>query len=323
MFPIDNSTAIAVRPATPAAGTPGWFTNGNPASGVPGTVIDADFWNMLIQELKNVLLAASITPAKGTENQLLQSLQVLIPQQSIGVVGSTRGLKMSVATASATATVTADQIVVATALNGSRAIINTYSQTINLATTGAGGMDTGSAPASGYVALYAIYGASGTSIVATNATSSVAPTVYGGTNMPSGYTYSALISVRPTNSIGQFTIGYQNDRFVSIGLTYVLNSSALPTSYTSLSLAGAIPLNATSIRGIMQVYYGGLAGPQGVSLAASNSAIGQQYVSGYVYTSGTSAGCNYTLDLITPKMMYYIASGPSVGGVILISGYLF
>jgi hypothetical protein len=81
-----------------------------------------------------------------------------------------------------------------------------HNKTVNLATTGAGGMDSGAAPNNGFVAIYAIYnpttGAS--ALLARNATAAAQPTVYGGANMPAGYTASALISVWPTNASGQF-----------------------------------------------------------------------------------------------------------------------
>ena len=81
------------------------------------------------------------------------------------IVGSMRNGKMSVTAASASATFTADEIIVGAALNGSAKRLSSYSQAINLATTGAGGMDTGSAPVSGFVSLYAIAKPDGTTSI--------------------------------------------------------------------------------------------------------------------------------------------------------------
>ncbi len=110
----------------------------------------------------------------------LQSGHAIQFGQLTGLVGSMRNAKMSVTAASASATFTADQVVVGTALNGLEYLLPSYSQTINLAITGAGGTDTGAAPVSRYVALYAIYKPStgATSILATNATIAVAPTIF-------------------------------------------------------------------------------------------------------------------------------------------------
>ncbi|WP_322092909.1 hypothetical protein [Paraburkholderia bannensis] len=75
---------------------------------------------------------------------------------AVGVVGSVRNLVMNGATASASATLTAGEIIVESAPGGTAYKLASFSKTFNLATTGAGGMDTGTAPVSGFVALYAI-----------------------------------------------------------------------------------------------------------------------------------------------------------------------
>ena len=48
---------------------------------------------------------------------------------------------MSIATASATATFTADEIIVETALGGTQYRLSSFNKTINLGVVGAGGMD--------------------------------------------------------------------------------------------------------------------------------------------------------------------------------------
>ncbi|WP_222131107.1 tail fiber protein, partial [Yersinia enterocolitica] len=136
--------------------------------------------------------------------------------QLTGIVGTSRNAKMSITAASATATFTADELIVQTALGGLQYKLSSFNKTINLATTGAGGMDTGTVPATGYVALYAIYNpTSGASaLLAVNATSVIAPEVYGGANMPSGYTVSALVGAWRVAS-SQFVIGFQRGRHIS------------------------------------------------------------------------------------------------------------
>ncbi|WP_261533127.1 hypothetical protein [Burkholderia multivorans] len=182
--------------------------------------------------------------------------------QVTGIVGSARNLAMTVTAASATGTLTADEIVVQTALGGVRYCLSNFNKTVNLAATGAGGMDTGTAPASGYVALYAIYNPSAgiSALLATDATSSVAPNVYGGVNMPAGYTASALVSVWPTNSSRQFAVGNQIDRGVNISTVLVLSSSATaPTSlsWASLNVSSAVPPNAKRCVGYISMTVGG------------------------------------------------------------------
>ncbi|AHI67705.1 gp52 domain protein [Burkholderia thailandensis H0587] len=70
-------------------------------------------------------------------------------------------------------------------------------------------MDTGATPANSYVALYAICNpmTGALALLATNATSAIASSVYGCANMLSGYTASVLVSVWPTNGRGRFIAG--------------------------------------------------------------------------------------------------------------------
>ncbi|MGG5811483.1 gp53-like domain-containing protein [Falsiroseomonas sp. CW058] len=74
---IDVATAAAAAPAVPAAGTEGFFTNGNPGGGVPATVIPDWFLNMLQEELRAVVVAGGLTPSKTVWTQLRDALAVL------------------------------------------------------------------------------------------------------------------------------------------------------------------------------------------------------------------------------------------------------
>ncbi|MCU4119287.1 hypothetical protein [Variovorax sp. N23] len=84
MFPIDDPTAATTLPTPEAAGTPGFWTEGNPTLGVPATRVRASFLNMLMQELLNILVAAGITPSKTTYNQIAQAIPILTPGRQIG-----------------------------------------------------------------------------------------------------------------------------------------------------------------------------------------------------------------------------------------------
>jgi hypothetical protein len=233
---------------------------------------------------------------------------------------------MSVTTASSTATFAADEVIVATALGGVHWCLANFSQAINLGTTGAGGLDVSGGVYSGYVALYAIYNPTtgATALLATNATASVAPSVYGGTAMPSGYTASALVSVWPTNASGLLVAGSQLDRSISIGLTNAMNSSTIYATYTSLSLAGVVPPNAKSCAGSVAVQ----------STASSNltfnvaqfaNGVGAFEAFGTSTPGGISIGCAFSMPLGVKQTIYY--NNGNTGGtplfVINISSYTF
>lgn len=240
MFGIDDPTAVAVMPTPEAAGTVGFWTEGNPGTGAPATLMRASFFNGLQQELLNILSAAGLTPSKTSYNQILTALNMRAP-----AVGQARNVQALLTTASSSLTITADEVVVKSALGGIAFVLPNFNKSINLATTGAGGMDTGSAPVSGYVAIYAIYNpSSGTSaLLATNATSAAQPNIYGGANMPAGYLASALLTVVPTNASSQFQACFVQDRHVTVNQTNQISTS---TTGSNVSLVLGVPKNAKS-----------------------------------------------------------------------------
>lgn len=165
--------------------------------------------------------------------------------QATGVVGVARNVLMNVVTAGASQALTANEVVVETALGGTRYLVANLNATINLATTGANGMDTGTAPASGFVAIYAIYNpATGVgALLATNANAKRTE-VYNGANLPAGYTASALLGVVPTTASSTFAIGALVGRkWYSPGIQ-IYSATGAVTAYTALSGSVAIPANA-------------------------------------------------------------------------------
>lgn len=81
----DHDSAVAVRPAAAAAGTPGWFQDGNPAEGIRGTVMEAGFLNDLVANLLAVLTAGGVTPVKGDDNNLRDAILAMIAGGTVPV----------------------------------------------------------------------------------------------------------------------------------------------------------------------------------------------------------------------------------------------
>jgi len=75
MFPNDDSTTVATPPLVPAVGSPGYFSDGNLATGIEGTFVPAWFLNMLVAELRAPIDAANINLNKGDNTQLLQAIR--------------------------------------------------------------------------------------------------------------------------------------------------------------------------------------------------------------------------------------------------------
>ena len=282
------------------AGKPG-FTDGNAVTGIPATDLEAVFFDNVQEEICGVIEAAGLTVDGSSMVQLLTAVR----QLSAGVVGS-RGLTAQMAAAGTSLTINGVETVMKSALGGLAYLDASWSDTINTGTVGAGGMDIGTAPNNGFLAVYRIYNPTTKvkKLLGTNATSAAAPEVYAGGYMPSGYAASALVSVWPTNGSGQFVIGNQDDRVISIPPAQVLSAATIYAAGSTLSIAGAVPKNAKSISGSLIA----------TSSAASNMNL---LVSGGVQRTGeqgvtfnaTSTGCAYSgVRLVSPQTIGLLTS---------------
>lgn len=316
MYLIDNSTAVSALPTPAALGTAGYFTDGSAGAGEPATILPADFMNMLMLELTNVVTAAGLTPSKTTYNQLLAAIKAIGIGQVTGVVGDARNLKCVQTTAGTSLTYTADQIIAATALNGLPYLLPSFNQTLNGSTTGIGGLDTGALAASSFYSVYAALNPTiGTQgIFAQLEPSGGATTVYGGAHQPAGYTATALIGVWPTNGSSQFIVASQYGRKVNFSSTGVLTGSGPQGTPTSFSIAGVVPKCTKFVAG-------------GLSITVSAAAVAQLLIFDQVATGAssatvsnntTAAGGNSnnfpSFPVLTPQTLWYSTS--TSGGAI-------
>lgn len=86
MHRIDHTTAVPSLPTPAAAGTPGYFTGGDPVGGTPATVVTQDWANSIQEEIMSVLTAAGITPDKTAVNQLLLAIRNVALSTAGGIV---------------------------------------------------------------------------------------------------------------------------------------------------------------------------------------------------------------------------------------------
>lgn len=72
MYRIDNATAATTLPAPSAVGSNpnGFFTDGDPAGGIPATIVDDDWLNAVQEELANAITSDG-TPLSKTNNAQL------------------------------------------------------------------------------------------------------------------------------------------------------------------------------------------------------------------------------------------------------------
>ena len=254
----------------------------------------------------------------GTTAGIVATFKAAIAAGSNIVTGNSLNLKAAVPAASATATFTADVLVVSTSLSGNSYRLSGFNKTINLAITGVGGMDTGLATLSGFVAVYAIYNpTTGVSaLLATNATLAVQPEIYGGANMPAGYTASALVSVWGINNVSRFfNIGFQFGRRIETGFIGLLDINTDSATLIPVSIAIYVPLNAKTLSGQLVCGNNNAGGTSvAMDIAGSSTGIGGKYFNAFVLSTGTAQTPFYDMPILTAQTMYTIrtiGAGPA------------
>lgn len=154
-----------------------------------------------------------------------------------GVTGSFRNLQASANGISANVSVTADELVVANA-SGVQKLLQSLNLTINTATVGANGLDTGTLAGSTWYALFSIAKDDGTKagLISLSAT---APT------LPSGYTHKARVGwIRTDGTANKYPLSFkQYGRNVQYAAVAGSNVPTLPT--ITSGIAGTV--TSTSI----------------------------------------------------------------------------
>ncbi|WP_281798898.1 glycine-rich domain-containing protein [Komagataeibacter rhaeticus] len=84
---IGTGTVVeASRDTMPATGTPGWATDGDPASSIPATDFPASHYNMTVAEMVQVILDAGLTLDRTNWGQLSAAIQKLIAKPFGGTI---------------------------------------------------------------------------------------------------------------------------------------------------------------------------------------------------------------------------------------------
>lgn len=234
-------------------------------------------------------------------------------------------------------TFTADSLTLTNPTNHSYITPYGYSQACNMATTGVGGLDTGTVTGTDYVCIYALGTAAGaTQIVAQKAVLGVpsAQCYVGLASITAAWPYSELLTVVPMASANTFGACVVLDRYVAItqvniSIPILANSSTAPST---ISIASAVPANASLLSGFaalncsastltqLSVY---AVGPNSYSSYSTNGGIGiKQFL--LQESIAASGQWGFTdLLLFTPQTIYtqLIASGANGNANVCISGY--
>lgn len=291
----------------------GAFKNRTAPGALDGSYIEQDWANDWDGYFGSLLAAAGLTANGNVDavgaSQYFSALQTLFIAST--PLSNPTTLRCSIPSASASATFTADTISLRTTLGGQTYSLSAFSKVINLATTGAGGMDTGTATASSWIAIYAIYNPTTqtSALLAQNAVNNVMPVIYGGANMPAGYTASCLISVLRTTAASLLDIAFQTDKYIGHQDRAAVNSGTIVGSLTNIVIAGNAPGNAKTVN-----FKGNIASSSAnvtLSFAAAASTTGIANKSAGSTNSVGGAGFSTPLEgipIITPQNISYSAS---------------
>lgn len=309
MYRIDDATAATTLPATEPSGTEGYFTEGSPASGTPATNVRASWLNMIQEELRAICVAAGIVPTKGVNNQVLTAIKAM----TSGVVGTSRNATITVPTATTTVTYTADELIVESALGGLRYCLANVNQTINIATTGAGGMASGSAPLNGFVAVYVQYNPATNTRALVGVDASGSPVAE--TFAYAGYSASALVGFLPTNGSGQVIAGTNIvGRSVSRPTSTLLSANTPQATLLALSFAAGAPRNAKRVKLMLQTTNTATGTTQTIDVASDANFSGQQSFGATNTVSGSGNFSAAQIDVVnTPNIFYRTSYAPVTG----------
>lgn len=259
----------------------------------------------------------------GTQYELLDPLTTTTSGSAGPVVGVMRNLIGSGAGGVKTASWTVDELIAETTLGGTTYKGANLNFSFVGSTTGAGGMDIGTTPTGGALYIYAIYNPEvGWNTLGTTAGSGAA--IYPGSNMPTGYIASALIWSDVTDSSGNIQKFQQQGRNVFFPKINALNiTSAVPTTYTAVSISGIVPPNAKTIAGI----FGAPAGGTSLAIASDSAGSGEQIINISMLGSGFEGYSNAApysrLALTTAQTFYYKAVVSTAQCRVDISGFTF
>lgn len=80
---IQHATAVASEPSPGASGTTGFFTEGNPGTGTPATVVSDDWLNDVQEELVGPIVLAGLTPTAGVRQLLAALYKLMTPTGTV------------------------------------------------------------------------------------------------------------------------------------------------------------------------------------------------------------------------------------------------
>ena len=187
----------------------------------------------------------------------------------------------------------------------------TVNLTVDITASGVNGLDTGSEASSTWYYLWVIY--NGTTVAGLLSISATAPT------MPSGYTFKGLVGAVYNDSGSAFDKFHQVGVYVGIQQDNVLSSGSA-TSWTSVSLATAVPANAKLISANVSQNQT-TSGSEAHIAPSSDGVIGKFNMQIQGTSTSGEMYMEITMPLLIVQTIYYNALNSFVNVKILINGY--
>jgi hypothetical protein len=221
-------------------------------------------------------------------------------------------------TGSATLSVTADAVLLFDAGGHARRFVS-LSETLDIAASGANGLDTGSEGASRWYHIWAIGKADGT-LDALLSESATAPT------LPGGYVYAGYLGAVYNNGSSNFVPFFQRGNVV-VRETFNALTNGTQTTFTSIDLSTAVPPTATeAMLGILTLTSSGTAD---VSTNVAPAGTGTTPTYGFVRVSNpaqsTTAMFHALVGVLmeTAQTVHYFVQGTNAQTTIQVRGFKF
>lgn len=325
MFRIDDATAAGSLPTPETAGTEGFFTEGNPATGTHATKVRGSWLNMIQEELCSILAAAGITRAKTTYNQVLSAIRQLIQGATFQSISASVASNALTGTFNAPATLNFRNTTLSNGTPLSASVSNNLSLTVPSGAT----LGTVSGQPSRLVWLVA-YNSGTPALCVVNLaggvnldeTTLISTTVISGASNAANVIYSAsAISNSPFRIVGFCDITEATAGTWASGPTTVQGAGGEALSALSSLGYGQTWQDVTGSRLLATTYYNTTGKPIQVKVSAQSSStnyFAQLAVNGVNIVGSTSPVANVivTVDAVVPPGASYTATIP-VGGASL------
>ncbi len=238
----------------------------------------------------------------------------------LSLAAQSRRLKVGVNAVSPTnkVDIAADELVVKDA-TGDALSLNNIAVTVDIAVSGANGLDTGVETAATWYRLWIIYNAAASTVAGLISLSSTTPT------LPPGYTYKALVGSARNDGNGNLVKFYQFERSVVQAPQTIFTGSAGITSWTLQSIANAVPPAAGVVCGTLG--QSTASANDTIAIAADATGTGACYTaagnaSGTIFDAWRIAG-QFRLVLNTSQQVYWRSSTVTAQFRLDINGYEF